>query len=827
MDRRTQFHKPLQQALEDLCQFSGADNVTCHSSNRVSGNLWLIAKAGVFRNVYALHGPLTLGRQKDRMEKDQNPIQTIDPQTTFDHFQQLTENLSANVLAGPSFVVREGITHCIRIRMKDVGRSGVSVVIFLNYQSGVRLPPQPLALEIVNRHVKLLRLLLTPLVLEPRLDQVSALELRSVVALLQREIAQPLEKPSSLDELYARITEKTFELIKPQVEGARNVICTLHKVNVSNQVELLASCPQKPVSTGGIVEHVAHSGQFYLVNNINEYKLQESGPYFPKYAEFHPHSKSGMACPLIVQNRVIGVLDLEADAKDAFGESEVLMLWQLASVAAIGVRQGALWETSTEALDLQRRQLDCETEPEIFLKTIEYVQKIGYQASIWDLKHAKWHGGREFDTPPRATGYTQEAVRARAPIVLADLRPDPADPENIETKAYRGELNERSTLFTAWEQTAIPLIPLSEGNKRHVLSLLQNASPWDVVTDIALPIFSDPNSTSSEIIAVMWATTRRHFQSLLDDEVWRLSLISRGTSVSLKVWQQKKERLDLVGQTRTFMLNYHFGQRAPAIAARLDREPALLAPAKTDAAIVLNIDIKGSTVFAQKAVEKGELANYVRFISEYQEQARAGAGLNDGVFDKTMGDGVQILFNVDPLSRDSATLDDVIDRQKQLAVRCAFGIFEAFRELVDRYFHRERCFTFPARNLSLSAGLAIGKGLVGSFEKGPFDFTVLGDVANRAGKLMPMARAEPLLTDLAKHRSSWQKIQSDSLRPVPLDEAMYEDLARRLTVPAASFLVCDWDFVSVVPSSEYDVFQMPEMANRDPALILPKRLSRV
>jgi GAF domain-containing protein len=547
--RSSDIRRLTRELLQELCKSAGADVLTCHFRNPYSGNYWLLDRVGHFRHEYSLHGPLTLRRQIERMGADYEPSFACesDPGTTFNHFDSSPIAFKQNVLAGPSFVSREGIKHSIRLCLHDTELidDSAAIVVFLSYRSSVSFPTPQAFQKILDERIGILRPILRHLAREPRLDSESSWRLRSAVWTLQRDIAEPLEDGERLSQIYSRIARQTFESVVPK--QGHNTVCTLHKVTVANDLELLAVHPPHLLipTEPGIVDYVGHSGVLHSIENISAYERQRkirelqpasSGDSPPPYVEYHQNSQSGIACPLIVQNRVIGVLNLESDAAEAFQDTQLLMLWQFAGIAAMAVRQGAMWQGTVDATEMQQEQLRCQTVGDIFERTSAAVKRLGYHyASVWDAKAERWHGGRpQWDSDPRKNyGYTADVLAKRSPVVLIDLRP--IDEKGIQGHFCRGRLSGQ-LLFEGWGEASPLPFPLNEGTKKYVFGMLTNsASQWDVVTDLALPIFADPANPQSDVVGVLWATTKRHFLSLLDDEVWRLTSICRLTSVSLAV----------------------------------------------------------------------------------------------------------------------------------------------------------------------------------------------------------------------------------------------------------------------------------------------------
>jgi sigma-B regulation protein RsbU (phosphoserine phosphatase) len=84
----------------------------------------------------------------------------------------------------------------------------------------------------------------------------------------------------------------------------------------------------------GVTGLAAQRGEAVLVNNVAE----ES-----RYISSLPRVKSELAVPLIIKNRVIGVIDIEAPQRDYFTEAHKRLLVLIASRMAIGIENARLF----------------------------------------------------------------------------------------------------------------------------------------------------------------------------------------------------------------------------------------------------------------------------------------------------------------------------------------------------------------------------------------------------------------------------------------------------------------------------------------------------
>jgi len=96
------------------------------------------------------------------------------------------------------------------------------------------------------------------------------------------------------------------------------------------------------VGEEGMIGWVAHTGEPLLANDVSQ-----EPHYLPD--ELLPETKSELAVPLKVEERVVGVLDVESDELNAFDEEDIFILNTLAGQVAIAIENARLFK------DVQRR----------------------------------------------------------------------------------------------------------------------------------------------------------------------------------------------------------------------------------------------------------------------------------------------------------------------------------------------------------------------------------------------------------------------------------------------------------------------------------------
>jgi len=183
-----------------------------------------------------------------------------------------------------------------------------------------------------------------------RMDQLS------LVRTVSAEVANVLD----LDALASRLTSlvlRTFGYyyvalftLEPDQE---TLLCRASAGPVrSREGEQDRRAPAPSVRLGqGIVGHVAETGREILAGDVSR------EPHY-RYVDVLPETQSEAALPLKIEDRILGVLDVQSDQPDRFDETDVLVLRALADQIAIAVEDARLYS----ALRRRADQLSAVTE---------------------------------------------------------------------------------------------------------------------------------------------------------------------------------------------------------------------------------------------------------------------------------------------------------------------------------------------------------------------------------------------------------------------------------------------------------------------------------
>ena len=116
---------------------------------------------------------------------------------------------------------------------------------------------------------------------------------------------------------------------------------------------MLARAHRLRIGEEGIVGYVSGTGRPRIALDVDEDVVWAQNPDLPE-------TRSEMALPLVIGEDVIGVLDVQSTAPQAFGEEDVATLRILADQIAVAIRNAQLFEESQRTLRELRRVYSAE-----------------------------------------------------------------------------------------------------------------------------------------------------------------------------------------------------------------------------------------------------------------------------------------------------------------------------------------------------------------------------------------------------------------------------------------------------------------------------------
>jgi serine phosphatase RsbU (regulator of sigma subunit)/putative methionine-R-sulfoxide reductase with GAF domain len=157
------------------------------------------------------------------------------------------------------------------------------------------------------------------------------------------QVGQRVAAVRELNELFAYVVQLIRETFGYDHVGLFTVDARSHEVLFQASTDPLIQAQGVQVSQdeGGIVAWVAEAGESVLANDVS---LE------PRYrwADVLPETQAELAVPLRIEERIVGVLDVQSNKVDAFGPEDLFTLQTLADQVAVAVENARLFEARQE-----------------------------------------------------------------------------------------------------------------------------------------------------------------------------------------------------------------------------------------------------------------------------------------------------------------------------------------------------------------------------------------------------------------------------------------------------------------------------------------------
>ena len=297
--------------------------------------------------------------------------------------------------------------------------------------------------------------------------------------LLLNEIARELTSILNLDELLKRIGESLSRLIDFQMFSILLLDASGEKLQHRFSLRFQENIHLKnDISLGqGVVGYAAQNKEAVLVRDVKK---------DPRYIDTNPETRSELAVPLIYNDKVIGVLDLEHTKKGFFTDDHQRTVTTLAAQIAIALENARLYEEiARQERRLERdlaaaRELQFRLLPPVLpkLKNLEIAAKFSPARAI---------GGDLYDVLGYSNSRTAIAVgdvsgkgapaAIYAALVSGILRSHaPIEPSPAEMlSALNYSLSERrvdgqfvSLIYALWDDESRSLVVANSGLPRPV-----------------------------------------------------------------------------------------------------------------------------------------------------------------------------------------------------------------------------------------------------------------------------------------------------------------------------------------------------------------------
>jgi sigma-B regulation protein RsbU (phosphoserine phosphatase) len=260
------------------------------------------------------------------------------------------------------------------------------------------------------------------------------------------EVADLVNSTLDLDTVMARIAEVVRRIIEYDIFAILLLNEKTQELRIRFQVGHAPDVADRMrIKLGeGVTGQAAQLREAVLVNDVSRE---------PNYIGANPRVRSELAIPLIIKNRVIGVIDIEADQPNYFNEQHKRLLTVVASRIAIGIENARLYtRVARQARSLSlladiSRELSSILDLDQLLKSVadHIAEIIDYQmfsVLLVDAEgeylrhrfsvrfHEHIHIKRDIPIGEGLVGY---AAKFRTPVLVPDVTKDPryinANPE--------------------------------------------------------------------------------------------------------------------------------------------------------------------------------------------------------------------------------------------------------------------------------------------------------------------------------------------------------------------------------------------------------------
>ena len=317
-------------------------------------------------------------------------------------------------------------------------------------------------------------------------------EQRAAQLAASAQVAHAVSQVRDLDQLLAQVTQLIGETFGYYHVGIFIVdelgsFAVLRAANSDGGRRMMARNHKLAVGTQGIVGYVTGTGQPRIALDVGADAVHFDNPDLPQ-------TRSEMALPLHVEDRIFGALDVQTDQAAAFTKEDVAVLSTLADQIAIAIENARLFTQTRTALqgaeEAQRRYLRQEWEqlvPHLPVSGHEYhvsgVLPVG-NAFLPEIEQALLKG-QVVTTSAAEAPVPYEAMAV--PIKLADETVGVIDLQ--VTGAIRGWTEDDIALATAVaDQVALAL-----ENARLFEQTQQRAHRERVISEIAAKMRNAPN----------------------------------------------------------------------------------------------------------------------------------------------------------------------------------------------------------------------------------------------------------------------------------------------------------------------------------------------
>jgi len=335
------------------------------------------------------------------------------------------------------FAQREGVASSARLIHSD--SQGPDCVLFVNFDHAVRFTDR------LKRQLDGLLRKLAPQAssIVAQLDRKSRLSTLQIIRILRpiqslASMGQRLSTPRLRDHLkqILRAALRAFDV------APEDGLASIYEYNrnsaelerVAWVSELIDPVPVQDVSSGdGVMSWVALKRRALLIEDLKKSRFGQI------YRELSPHIRSELAVPMIAQNRLIGVLNLESTKARTFPPESVRLVWHAANQAAVAFRLSEEVERSrrfadgtAELLKISHEAVTGESTDKSLLKRLANIAKQHLNADDCDIwlheprTHSFQSSGASYsrhspEQLPRTNGWSNFVQKNEIPVWIEDI----------------------------------------------------------------------------------------------------------------------------------------------------------------------------------------------------------------------------------------------------------------------------------------------------------------------------------------------------------------------------------------------------------------------
>lgn len=335
------------------------------------------------------------------------------------------------------FAQREGVVSCARLIHSD--SRGPECVLCVNFDHAVRF---------TNRLKGQLDRLLRKLA--PQASSiVRQLERRSRLSTFQIiRILRPIQSLASMGQRLSapRLQDHLRQILRAALRAfdvaPEDGLATIYEYNrnsaelkrVAWVSEMIDPVPVQDVSRGdGVMSWVALKRRALLIEDLEKSRFGEI------YRELSPQIRSELAVPMMAQDRLIGVLNLESVKARVFPPESVRLVWHAANQAAVAFRLSEEAERSrrfadqtAELLKISHEAVTGESTGTSLLERLANITKDHLRADDCDIwlydprndsfqsSGASYSRGRSAQLP-RADGWSHFVQQSGIPVWIEDI----------------------------------------------------------------------------------------------------------------------------------------------------------------------------------------------------------------------------------------------------------------------------------------------------------------------------------------------------------------------------------------------------------------------